>query len=68
MCYLFRDYGAKARKQCFEMPENVYPHMSLHSRAMHLYQNDADLTLVSQWLGNLQLKTTQIYAYADTEH
>ncbi|MDR1510434.1 MAG: tyrosine-type recombinase/integrase [Synergistaceae bacterium] len=35
---------------------------------MHLYQNGMDLTLVSQWLGHLNLETTQIYAHADTEH
>ncbi len=39
-----------------------------HSRAMHLYQEGMDLTLVSQWLGHSQLETTQIYAHADTEH
>ena len=34
---------------------------------MHLYQNGMDLILVAQWLGHSQLKTTRIYAYADTE-
>jgi hypothetical protein len=34
---------------------------------MHLYQHGVDLTLVSQWLGHAQLKTTLIYAHADTE-
>lgn len=42
------------------------PHFR-HSRAMHLYQEGMDLTLVSQWLGHSQLETTQIYAHADTE-
>ena len=37
-------------------------------RAMHLYQEGMDLTLISQWLGHSQLETTQIYAHADTEH
>ena len=35
---------------------------------MHLYQHGMDLTLVSQWLGHVNLETTLIYAYADTEH
>jgi len=35
---------------------------------MHLYQHGMDLTLVSQWLGHVQLETTLIYAHADTEH
>ena len=48
-------------------PRNVHPHLLRHSRAMHLYQNGMDLTLVSQWLGHANLETTLIYAHADTE-
>jgi site-specific recombinase XerD len=66
--YLLRDYADKARANCLEVPENVHPHQFRHSRAMHLYQNGMDLTLISQWLGHSQLETTQIYAHADTEH
>jgi len=66
--YLLRDYADKARLTCLEVPEDVHPHQFRHSRAMHLYQNGMDLTLISQWLGHSQLETTQIYAHADTEH
>lgn len=68
MRYLLKEYGKRARTQCIEVPESVHPHMFRHSRAMHLYQNGMDLTLVSQWLGHANLETTQIYAHADTEH
>ena len=66
--YILQKYGEQARSVCSEVPENVYPHLFRHSRAMHLYQEGMDLTLVSQWLGHSQLETTQIYAHADTEH
>lgn len=66
--YLLQEYGEKAREVCPEVPESVHPHLFRHSRAMHLYQEGMDLTLVSQWLGHSQLETTQIYAHADTEH
>ena len=66
--YLLRDYANRARDSCPEVPENVHPHQFRHSRAMHLYQEGMDLTLVSQWLGHAHLDTTQIYAHADTEH
>jgi len=62
-----REYGETAREKCREIPEIVHPHLLRHSRAMHLYQNGMDLTLVSQWLGHAQLETTLIYAHADTE-
>jgi site-specific recombinase XerD len=60
-------HAERARVVCNTIPESIYPHMFRHSRAMHLYQNGMDLTLISQWLGHAQLDTTLIYAYADTE-
>ena len=66
--YFLKEYAERARAICLEVPENVHPHQFRHSRAMHLYQNGMDLTLISQWLGHSQLETTQIYAHADTEH
>lgn len=65
---LVRSYGQAAKAICPELPDIVHPHLLRHSRAMHLYQHGMDLTLIQQWLGHSQLKTTYIYAYADTEH
>jgi len=64
---LTKSYGELARKECPAVPENVHPHLFRHTRAMHLYQNGMDLTLISQWLGHSELDTTLIYAQADTE-
>ena len=61
-------YAKAAREKCIEIPENVHPHLWRHSRAMHLYQQGMDLTLVAQWLGHAQLETSLVYAHADTEH
>jgi site-specific recombinase XerD len=60
-------YGLSARQTCLEVPDNVHAHLWRHSRAMHLYQHGMDLTLISQWLGHVQLDTTLIYSHADTE-
>ncbi len=65
---IVREYGEAAKKVCDEIPDIVHPHMIRHSRAMHLYQKGNDLTLIQQWLGHVNLETTLIYAYADTEH
>ena len=66
--YIHQKYGEAARLVCPEVPEKVHAHMYRHSRAMHLYREGMDLTLILQWLGHSQLETTQIYAHADTEH
>jgi len=60
-------YSDMAREECPDIPEQVYPHMWRHTRAMHLYQHGMDLMLISQWLGHSDINTTQIYAYADIE-
>lgn len=62
-----KKYAAAARLECGEVPDNVYPHLWRHSRAMHLYQHGMDLTLISQWLGHANLEVTLVYAHADTE-
>ena len=66
--YMLQKYGQMARTVFQDVPENVHPHLFRHSRAMHLYQEGVDLTLISQQFGHSQLETTLIYAYADTEH
>lgn len=65
---MMQKYADSARVKCPEIPERVHPHLWRHTRAMHLYQHGMDLTLVSQWLGHVNLETTLIYAHADTEH
>ena len=55
---LIKAYGTLARRNCVEVPENVYPHMFRHSRAMHLCQHGMPLLLVSQWLGHANVETT----------
>lgn len=65
--YMLQKYGEIAKAVCQDVPENVHLHLFRHSRAMHLYQEGMNLSLVSQWLGHSQHETTLIYAYADTE-
>ena len=62
-----QSYCTAAQKECADVPANIHPHLWRHTRAMHLYQHGVDLTLISQWLGHANLKTTLVYARADTE-
>lgn len=63
----FKKYGNMAKIVCPEVPEHIHPHMMRHTRAMHLYQSGMPMVLLSQYLGHVQVETTKIYAYADTE-
>ncbi len=65
---MMQKYADSARKKCPSVPVRVHPHLWRHTRAMHLYQHGMDLTTISQWLGHVNVETTLVYAYADTEH
>jgi site-specific recombinase XerD len=60
-------YGYLAFETGADIPGSIHPHMLRHTRAMHLYRGGMPLALLSQWLGHVNLETTMIYAYADTE-
>lgn len=50
-----------------EMPEKVTPHTFRHSKAMHLLQSGVNLIYIRDILGHSDIKTTEIYARADSK-
>jgi len=62
-----KKYGEQARQLCPEIPPRVHPHQLRHTRAMHLYRSGMPLPFLSELLGHVNLTTTNVYAYADTE-
>ena len=62
-----KKYGEMAKQTCNEIPEKIHPHQLRHTRAIHLYRGGMPLALLAEFLGHVELATTQIYAYADTE-
>jgi integrase/recombinase XerD len=62
-----RRYGKSAKEVCKEVPDRVHPHQLRHSRAIHLYRGGMPLPLLAEFLGHADMKTTSVYAYADTE-
>ncbi len=67
VAYIISKYVAAARKTSTLVPEKVMPHMLRHSKAMHLLQAGVNIIYIRDFLGHVDIKTTEIYARADTE-
>lgn len=48
-----------------EMKKNVYPHIFRHSVATALLSNGADIRIVQEILGHVNITTTEIYTHVD---
>ncbi len=67
VAFIISKYVASARKISNLIPPKVTPHMFRHSKAMHLLQAGINLIYIRDFLGHVDLKTTEIYARSDTE-
>ena len=65
--YILSKHVESARKTSTLLPSKVNNHMLRHSKAMHLLQAGVNLIYIRDFLGHVDLKTTEIYARADTE-
>ncbi len=60
---LLQKYAKRA-----EIIKPISPHTFRHSFATHMIQNHADLRLVQELLGHMDISTTQIYTHVDKKH
>ncbi len=67
IAYIVSKYAISARKTSTIIPFKVKVHMFRHSKAMHLLQAGVNLIYIRDFLGHVDLKTTEIYARVDTE-
>ena len=67
VAYIVAKYAESARKTSTTVPHKVKVHMFRHSKAMHLLQAGVNLIYIRDFLGHVDLKTTEIYARTDTE-
>lgn len=67
IAYILDKYVKMARTKSHACPERVSPHVLRHSKAMHLLQAGVNLIYIRDFLGHVDLKTTEIYAKTDTE-
>lgn len=64
---ILKHYAETARQKCSEIPQRVHPHLFRHTRAMDLYRAGMPLPYVAEFLGHVNVNTTDIYASADTK-
>lgn len=67
VAHIISKYVLSARQISTLVPCKVNVHMFRHSKAMHLLQAGVNLIYIRDFLGHVDLKTTEIYAKADTE-
>lgn len=68
VAYILKKYIEAARSEHPELiPEKFSPHCMRHSKAMHLLQAGVAIIYIRDFLGHESVKTTEIYAKADSK-
>jgi len=65
--YMLQKYLVRARSKCPSLNRTVSPHTLRHTKGMHLLQSGISLDMIRDFLGHVDVKTTQIYARANLE-
>jgi hypothetical protein len=64
---MVQKYVRAARDQQPTLPERVTPHTFRHSKAMHMLQAGIPLIIIRDFLGHIDIKTSEIYARVDVD-
>ncbi len=66
--YTLKKYATEAINKAPELfPEKLSPHCFRHSKAVHLLQSGVNLIYIRDFLGHVDIQTTEIYARIDGE-
>lgn len=65
--YILHKYHIKARDNRPSLNRKVSPHTLRHTKGMHLLQSGISLEMIRDFLGHVDVKTTEIYARANLE-
>jgi site-specific recombinase XerD len=65
--YILQKYLVRARSKLPTLNRTVSPHTLRHAKGMHLLQSGISLDMIRDFLGHVDVKTTQIYARANLE-
>ncbi len=68
IAYIVKKYASEAIKKAPELfPDKLSPHCFRHSKATHLLQSGVNLVYIRDFLGHVDIQTTEIYARIDGE-
>lgn len=68
VAHIIKKYFAKAQQDGNALfPDTVSPHVFRHTKAMHLLQANVNLIYIRDFLGHVNVTTTEIYARSDAE-
>lgn len=65
--YVLQRYVEAVRRDHPGLTQTVSPHTLRHTKGMHLLQSGVSLEIIRDFLGHVDVKTTQIYAQANLE-
>lgn len=65
--YIFKKYAQQVREQHPQFNQSISPHSLRHTKGMHLLQGGVSLDIIRDFLGHVDVKTTEIYARANLE-
>lgn len=68
IAYIVKKYADEAIKEAPQLfPDKLSPHSFRHSKAMHLLRSGVNLVYIRDFLGHVDIQTTEIYARIDSE-
>lgn len=68
IAYILKKYFALAKANTeIVYPDRISPHVLRHTKAMHMLQSNINLIYIRDFLGHVNVTTTEIYAKADVE-
>jgi integrase/recombinase XerD len=65
--YILQKYAQQARNTHPEFNQKISPHNLRHTKGMHLLQGGVSLDIIRDFLGHVDIKTTEIYARSNLE-
>lgn len=68
VAYILNKYFTLAKADSeIVYPDRISPHVLRHTKAMHMLQSNINLIYIRDFLGHVNVSTTEIYAKADVE-